>query len=276
MGADKGGHRMQSRMGWSTPESITVRGFDLVNDLMGNVNLGDMAFLELAGRLPSQGESRVFNAMLVALVEHGITPNTIAARLTYLGAPESLQGAVAAGLLGLGSVFVGTIEESARVLQDAIPLPEPSSGEERAVKSTGAGVGSRAGLEDLARQVVAEHRRRRVAVPGLGHPIHKPADPRTVRLFSLATEEGMSGRYVALMNAIGREANNQTGRLLPINVTGAIGALASEMNIPWQICRGLGLMARSVGLVGHVLEEMQSPMAMEIWRQVEEEAAPPD
>jgi citrate synthase len=253
-----------------------VRGFDLANDLMGIVNLGDMAFLELAGRLPSEGESRVFNAMLVALVEHGITPSTIAARLTYLGAPESLQGAVAAGLLGLGSVFVGTIEGSARLLQEAIPLPEPPKSEVMAAEATFASVSSSTALEDLARRVVADHRRRKIAIPGLGHPIHKAFDPRTVRLFSLATEEGISGPYIALMNAIGREANNQTGRMLPINVTGSIGALACEMGIPWRICRGLGLMARSVGLVAHVLEEINNPMAMEIWRQVEKEARPAD
>lgn len=252
-------------MASSTPDSITVQGFDLTGELMGTVNLGDMAFLELSGRLPSEGESRVFNAMLVALVEHGITPNTIAARLTYLGAPESVQGAVAAGLLGLGSVFVGTIEGSARVLQEAIPLP--NRGESRVEAPT-------EGLPGLAGGIVAEYRQRRQAIPGLGHPIHKPVDPRTVRLFAIAAEEGISGEYVALMSAIGVEASSSTGRELPVNVTGAIGALASELGIPWQICRGLGLMARSIGLVGHVLEEMKSPMAMEIWRQVEEEAAP--
>ena len=250
---------LRSEMSWSTPDRIMIRGFDLVDDLLGKVNLGDMAFLELMGRLPSEGESTVFNAMLVALVEHGITPNTIAARLTYLGAPEALQCSVAAGLLGLGSVFVGTIDGAARILQEA--LPRETAG---------------ADLEALARGIVREHRERRQPIPGLGHPIHKPVDPRSTRLFVLAEEYGVSGEYVKLMQLIGKEAERQqpegTRRRLPVNVTGAIGAIASELGLPWQICRGLGLIARSIGLVAHVLEEMREPMGAEIWRRVEEEA----
>lgn len=248
-------HEVRSQMSWSTPDRIVVRGFDLTGDLMGSVNLGDMAFLELMGRLPTDDESTVFNAMLVALVEHGITPNTIAARLTYLGAPEALQAAVAAGLLGLGSVFVGTIEGAAKMLQEALPRD-----------------GDAVDLEALAVGIVNDFRNRKQQIPGLGHPIHKPVDPRSTRLFDLAEERGLSGRYVALMQLIVAEFERQTGRQLPLNVTGAIGAIASDMSIPWQICRGLGVMARSVGLVAHLLEEMRDPMATEIWHRVEDEA----
>ena len=246
---------LHSEMSWSTPERVMVRGFDLVGDLLGKVSLGDMAFLELTGRLPSEDESVVFNALLVALVEHGLTPNTIAARLTYLGAPEALQCSVAAGLLGLGSVFVGTIDGAARIVQQAL-----------------ADEGADADLTALAARIVREHRERKQPIPGLGHPIHKPVDPRSVRLFALAQERGLSGRYVQLMQLIGGEAERQSGRQLPVNVTGAIGAIASELGLPWQICRGLGLMARSIGLVAHVLEEMHEPMAAEIWRRVDDEA----
>jgi citrate synthase len=246
---------LRSEMSWSSPDRIMIRGFDLVDDLLGKVNLGDMAFLELVGRLPSEGESTVFNAMLVALVEHGITPSTLAARLTYLGAPEALQCSVAAGLLGLGSVFVGTMEGAARILQEAL-LPKTA----------------RADLEAIAGRIVQEHRERRQPIPGLGHPIHQPVDPRAVRLFALAAEHGVAGDYVELMQLIGNMAERRTGRRLPVNVTGAIGAIASELGIPWQICRGLGLMARSIGLVAHILEEMKKPMATEIWRRVEGEA----
>ena len=250
--------RLRSGMSHSTPEKVVVRGFDLTSDLMGKINLGDMAYLELVGKLPTDGESVVFNAMLVSLVEHGITPNTIAARLTYLGAPEALQGAVAAGLLGLGSVFVGTIEGAARMLQEALPdgarLTEP---------------------EVTAHWIVSDYRSRKQAIPGLGHPVHKPVDPRATRLFALAEEHGMHGPYVELMQLIALEAERQTGRRLPLNVTGAIGALAGELEIPWQVCRGLGLMARSIGLVAHLLEEIREPMGNEIWRRVEMEVSQP-
>lgn len=243
---------MHSHLSRSSRDRISIRGADLTDDLMGKVNLGDMAFLELMGRIPDEGESRVFNAMLVALVEHGITPSTLAARLTYLGAPEALQGAVAAGVLGLGSVFVGTIEGAARMLQEA-PLD------------------TAAHARDVAASIVARHREEGKSIPGLGHPIHTPVDPRATRLFTLAQEAGLSGRYVDLMHLIAEEAERALGRRLPINVTGAVGALASEMRIPWRICRGLGLMARPIGLVAHLLEEMQEPMARQVWEWAEEQ-----
>jgi citrate synthase len=228
----------RSELGWSTPDRITVRGKDLANEILGHLNLGDMAFLELTGRVPNANESKLFNAMVVTLVEHGITPSALAARLTYLGAPEALQGAVASGLLGLGSVFVGSMEGVARLLSEAVTSNKN------------------------AKAIVAENKR----IPGLGHPIHKPVDPRTVRLFEIARETGFYGKYCTLMEAIANEKN------ITLNATGAIGALACELGLDWKIVKGLGVMARAIGLVGHILEETRQPMATEIWDRVEEEA----
>ena len=115
---------LRTEMGWSTPDRIVVRGKDLPGELLGRINLGDMAWLELTGRMPAANESRMFNALLVTLVEHGVTPSAIAARITYLGAPEAMQAAVAAGLCGLGSVFVGSTEGCARTLMEALPDPK--------------------------------------------------------------------------------------------------------------------------------------------------------
>jgi citrate synthase len=247
--------KLRSDIGWSTPDRISVFGYDLPRDLIGRVNLGDMGFLEITKRLPNARESRMFNALLVTLVEHGITPSAIATRMTLAGAPESTQAAIAAGLLGLGTVFVGTIEGSARMLAKALPDPK-----------------AKVSLPQLAGAIVAEHRQARRAIAGLGHPIHKPVDPRVPRLFALARTNGFSGPYIRLLQLVADRAEKEYGRALPINATGAIGAICCEMRLPWEICRGPGVMARAVGLIGHILEETRQPFALEVWRRTEEEA----
>ncbi|MDD8024034.1 MAG: citryl-CoA lyase [Paracoccaceae bacterium] len=247
---------LTSEIGWSTPDRITVRGLDLPSEILGVMNLGDLAFLLTAHRKPTPEESRVFNAIVMTLVEHGITPSAMVARLTYMGAPESLQAAVAAGLNGLGTVFVGSMEGAAKTLYEALPREK---------------LGTGADLDALAHQVVAEFAARKEILPGLGHPLHKPVDPRTPRLFQIAAENGMSGEYVALMQAIQREAEAARGKPLPINATGAIGAICCEFGFPWQIVRGFGVMARAIGLVGHILEERSDPIAFELWQRTEEE-----
>jgi citrate synthase len=226
--------KLRTEMGWSTADKIVVRGKDLPGELLGNINLGDMAWLELTGRMPAANESRMFNAMLVTLVEHGVTPSAIAARMTYLGAPEAMQAAVAAGLCGLGSVFVGSTEGCARMLME--------SKDEKSI------------LEKYKQ------------IPGLGHPIHKPVDPRSEKLFEIARECGFFGRYCELMISLSKT------KKLTLNATGAIGAICCEMKLDWKAVRGLGVMARAVGLVGHLLEESREPMAAEIWHRVEAEA----
>jgi citrate synthase len=248
--------RLKSEMGSSTADRITVRGHDLVEELIGKVSLGDMAFLELKGRLPDPRESTVFNALAVTLVEHGMTPSAIAARLTYFGAPESVQGAVAAGLLGIGDRFGGSVEEAARTLQEAF-----------------AGSGTSPDIRRLSGEVVASHKERKRPIAGIGHPIHKPIDPRTPKLFEIAAANGLSGRFVELMKAISDEAGRVYGRELPVNATGAIGAIASELEIPWQVSRGLAVMSRAIGLVGHIREELDEPLSGEIWSRVDEESS---
>jgi citrate synthase len=238
--------KIRSDLGWSTRDRIVVRGKDLPGEILGTLNLGDMAFLELTGRTPDEKESRLFNAMAVTLVEHGITPSALAARLTYLGAPEAMQAAVAAGLSGLGSVFVGSTEGCAKLLFEALSLPSASDD-----------------IKTVARTIVERTQR----IPGLGHPLHKPVDPRTVRLFEIARETGFYGNYCRLIGEIARLKN------LTLNATGAIGALACELGLDWRAVRGIGVMARAVGLVGHILEESREPMAEEIWLRIEAEAS---
>jgi citrate synthase len=247
---------VRSDIAYSTPDRIVVRGKDLPNEVLGNMNLGDFAFLQLTGKPATREQSTMFNVILVTLVEHGMTPSAIAARMTYAGAPESLQAAVAAGLCGLGSVFVGSTEGAARMLSEALPQPDAD-----------------VDLEELARKTVAGFSARGATLPGLGHPLHKPIDPRTPRLFQLAADNGMAGNYIKLMKLIGAEAERVSGKVLPINATGAIGAICCELGFPAYIVRGFGVMARAVGLVGHLMEEAQRPMSFEIWKRIEDEAS---
>jgi citrate synthase len=247
--------RLRSDIAYSTADRIVVRGHELT-DLIGNVSLGDFAFLELTGRLPTPAESAVFNAITVTLVEHGMTPSVIASRLTYLGAPESLQAAVAAGILGLGGRYGGTVEDAARMLQNGL--------------QDAAEAGD---LRLLAREIVRWHRSERRPIPGIGHPIHGVVDPRTPRLFEIAAQHGFSGRHVELVQLVAEEAAAAVGRPLPVNATGAIAAIASELELPWQVCRGLAVMARAIGLVAHLQEEQREPLATEIWTRVEDEAS---
>src|SRR5262245_53892869 len=149
---------IRSDIAWSNRKRIVVRGKDLPNEVIGTLNLGDFSYLQLTGRMPTPQQSRVYNAILVTLVEHGLTPSAIAARMTYAGAPESLQAAVAAGLCGLGTVFVGSMENAARMLYAALPR-------DRARTATDAE------LDEIARKVVADYRARKELIPGLGHPI---------------------------------------------------------------------------------------------------------
>jgi citrate synthase len=249
------GKPIRTDIGWSDASSITLFGKDFPSEILGTLNLGDMGFLELTGRLPDARESRMFNAMVVTLVEHGITPSSLVARMTYMGAPESMQGAVAAGLNGLGSVFVGSMEGAAKMLYELMPTPDGN-----------------ADFSALAASAVASAKAARRIVAGIGHPFHKPIDPRTPRLFELARENGFDGPYLQLMTAVADEATRVAGKPLPMNATGAIGALCCQMGFDWKICRGLGVMARAVGLVGHILEESRQPMSEEIWHMVDERA----
>lgn len=251
---------IRSRMGSSTPKRILVQGRDLARDLIGTINLGDMAWLEMTGRLPDARQSRVFNAILVTLVEHGMTPMAIASRLVYLGAPESLQAAVAAGLCGMGTTFAGTAEGAARMLETAWADAEAGT----------------ADIAAMAHAIVTDFRERGQTIPGIGHNLHKPVDPRAPRLFEVAAEEGYSGRYVELMNAVAAEAEARMNKPLPVNATGAIGALCCELGFSWKAARGVAVIGRAVGLVGHLVEEQSNPIAAEIWLRTEEEASSED
>jgi citrate synthase len=232
-------------VGTSDADSITVMGRDLASELMGEVTLTELAFLMVQRRMPSAEETRLFDAVLVSLADHGLTPTVLAARLTHTGAPESLQGAIAAGLLGAGSVFLGVVEDTVRFLDEL--------GDDVA-----AGV---------ARELEAGRR-----IPGLGHPIHKVQDPRTPRLYAIAEETGLVGSYLGRLREVAEAHRTQSGRELPINGAGVAGAALADLGFPGPLLRGFALLARTAGLLGHLAEELQSPIGMRLYREVDERA----
>jgi citrate synthase len=249
--------KIRSDIAWSTADRIVVRGKNFADEILGKMNLGDFAWLQLTGHMPTPQQSNVFNAIIVALVEHGLTPSVIVARMTYSCAPESLQGAVAAGLCGLGTNVVGSMEGAARYLTEALPKDAPADTD----------------LTALATQIVARFRETKTTIPGLGHVVHTQLDPRTPRLFAIAQDNGFSGRYVKLLQLVHAEAERATGRKMPINATGVIGAISCELGMPWKITRGFGVMARAIGLVGHLMEETTNPISREVWSRTEHESS---
>ena len=246
-------------IGTSTPTSISLLGHDLPSEMLGKVGFGELAMWLMTQERPSAGQARVFDAVMVALADHGLTPIAIASRLTLYSAPESIQGALAAGLLGGGSRFLGVTEDTGRFLAAAL------SGAASAPQSD-------ADFDELARTAVQAARAAHVLVPGLGHPVHKGGDPRTPVIISIADEEGLRGPHLRLFEAIGRVHPDILGRTLPLNGAGVCGAALADIGIPLGLLRGAVLLARCAGLLGHLGEEMRRPIGEAVYMSVDRHA----
>jgi citrate synthase len=242
-------------LGTSDETTISLLGQDLAADLMGEVGFGELAYWLVAGRRPTAGEVRVFETVLVALADHGFTPTAIAARLTYLSAPEALQGALAAGLLGGGSRFLGVTEDCGRFLAETLV----DAGTER-------------DYDVIALAAVQRAKDERRLIPGLGHPVHKVQDPRTPVLIRIAEEEGLRGPHLRLFEAIGRVHPQVLGKRLPLNGAGVCGAALADLGLPTDLLRGFALLARAAGLLGQLAEERRRPIASQIYRAVDRNA----
>jgi citrate synthase len=232
-----------------TPEDVFIRGVSLCQELIGQRSFTEVIYFQILGRLPTPDQVMLIDACLVALMEHGLTPSVLAARLTYSSAPEALQGAVAAGLLGVGSRFVGSMEGCAALLQRIVDAED--------------------GVAEATR-IAVEHRAARTALPGFGHPTHKPDDPRAQRLLELARQRNVAGRHVAAIVALSSAVDATYGRHITINATGAIAAVLGDCGVPPEIARGFGLIARCAGLVGHLYEEQHKPTLRAIWEAAEQ------
>lgn len=230
----------------ATADRIEVRGRDLVDELMGRLGFTETFLLHLLGRPATSRQVALTDAVMVAIMEHGLVPSAVAARLTLLGAPESLQGAVAAGLLGVGDRFAGTASRCGEVL-DRIVAAEP---EERAA---------------VALSTVQAYRRDHQPLPGFGHPTHKSADPRVARLIEIVRTSGSDGQYIGALHLLEEAIAQVLARRFPTNVSAAIAVALREADIPTAAMRGVILTARCAGLIGHLLEEMREPSANEMW-----------
>jgi citrate synthase len=245
-------------LGTSTADEIRLLGQDLTADLMGKVGFGELAFWLVALRRPTPSETRVFEAVLVALADHGFTPTAIAARLTYLSAPDSLQGALAAGLLGGGSRFLGVTEDCGLFLHQALEGREAPQDD--------------AGWDALALEIVRQAKASGKYIPGLGHPVHKVLDPRTPVLIGIAREEELEGPHLRLFQAIGRVHEQVLGRKLPLNGAGVCGAALADLGLPVELLRGFALLARAAGLLGQLAEERRRPIGMDAYLAVDRNA----
>lgn len=244
----------QSGLCHYTEQAVYYRNANLVQDLLGKSSFVDVFMKQTFGITPTPAQQTIVNAVLVVLMEHGMTPSAIAARMVYSSSPENLQAGVAAGLLAVASQFVGTMEPAAELLS-AIVSEQLLSGEQ--------------GAQDKARQIAQNHRAQRQPVPGFGHHLHRPDDPRAVALLDLARQQGCHGAYCQALETLAMEVDAAAGRHITINATGAVAALLGDIGIPTRLMRGFAVLSRAAGLIAHIGEEQTDPSGRFIWNLVD-------
>lgn len=245
----KSARKPTTRLCTHSTDTITVRGADLVDELIGELSFTEMTYFAITGRRPTRAQTRILDAVLVTLMEHGLTPSAIATRMIYGSTPESLQAGVSAGLLAVGSMFVGTMEGCAALIERMLAAADG---------------------EQAAGDIADEYRQTHKPIPGFGHHMHKPDDPRTPKLFALAQAQGLPGHHIAALRTLSAAVDQRFGKHITINATGAVGALLGEIAIPAPIMRGIAVISRSAGLVAHIAEEQRTPSMRYIWELVEE------
>ncbi|OEV09603.1 hypothetical protein AN218_21350 [Streptomyces nanshensis] len=275
---------LRTDVGRANAERVTLRGHDLVGELVGRMSFTEAALLAVTGERPAPGAVRVADAVLVTFIDHGLQPSALAARLTYHVAPEAVQGAVAAGLLGVGSRILGTLEQTGRLLtRIADETAADGEGEKGAAGRSGARGGAGAGAvagavagegEAVARAVADELAAGR-RIPGIGHALHRDGDPRAAPLLAVAAEEGVAEDEIRRLRAIADVTAERTGRTLPPNAAGVSAALLLGIGVPWPLHRGFSMISRTAGLVAHIGEEAERPLTPAV-RAALREASRPD
>ena len=235
-------HR-SSAISTSNETTILIRGRDLTRDLIGRIDFTEHFWLLLTGALPTKPQRRILDATLVAIAEHGLVPSVQAARMTLAAAPEALQGAVAAGILGCGSVVLGSSEAAGNFFA-----------------AIATRVGNSVAIAQAAKAVVLEYRAEGRPIPGYGHPLHKDFDPRARRLFDVATEVGGAGLHVSIARQVELLLPDLLEKPLALNVSGAIPAVLLDAGYPLRALKGVPILARTAGLIAHLLEEQLRPI----------------
>jgi citrate synthase len=243
----------RSRISRAYPDRVEVRGRDLTGDVMGRLTFTEYFHLLLTGEEPTDEQRFFLDLVLIAIAEHGMMPSNIAARMTLAADPDSLHGAVAAGILGAGPVILGSSEPCARLLEGA--QAEVSSGAVPAVVAA-----------NIARGVHASGGK----MPGFGHPLHRPRDPRAERILDLADDRGITGPHVALARAFRNAVAEAWGRPLTMNVAMAIAAVMLDLGFSTTAVKAVPILARTAGLLAHLAEEREQPLGFELARAAEE------
>ena len=238
------------------PDRVEVRGRDLCGDLMGRLTFTEYFHLLLTGNEPTDDQRTFLDLLLIAIAEHGMMPTNVAARMTLAADPGSLQGAVAAGILGCGPVILGTSDACARLLEEL-----------RAQVAAGGDPPRVAG--EVARAIHASGGR----APGFGHPVHRPLDPRAERILELADERGVSGPHVLLARELRDAVAREWGRPLTMNVSMPIAAVLLDLGFPSSAAKAIPLLARTAGLLAHLAEEQQEPVGFLMAGRAEEAVA---
>jgi citrate synthase len=242
-------------------DRVEVRGRDLTGDLMGRLTFTEYFHLLLTGDEPTEDQRYFLDLLLIAIAEHGMMPTNVAARMTLAADPGSLQGAVAAGILGCGPVILGTSEACARLLEEA--QARVAGGEDPAAVAA-----------DTTRAVRASGAR----LPGFGHPVHRPLDPRAERILELADARGVSGPHVALARHVRDAAAEAWGRPLTMNVAMPIAAVMLDLGFPASSVKSVPILARTASLLAHLAEERELPLGFRMAAGAAEAIAyePPD
>jgi citrate synthase len=244
--------RAVSRISRAYSDRVEVRGRDLTGELMGRLTFTEYFHLLLTGREATDDQCFFLDLLLVSIAEHGLMPSNVAARMTLAADPDALQGAVAAGILGAGSVVLGTSGECARLLEDA--QLRVAAGAEPA---------------EVAREIAGSIHDSGEKVPGFGHPVHRPTDPRAERILELADERGVSGPHVELARCLRAAVADVWGKELPLNVAMPIAAVLLDLGYPRTSVKAVPILARTAGLLAHLVEEQQSPLGFLLAREAE-------